>query len=52
MGYLFVTESSAKVSFEENTFSVKKKDGDCVKQFNSDNEIKDYIEKSMVLEYK
>lgn len=27
MGYLFVTESSAKVSFEENTFSVKKKDG-------------------------
>ena len=31
MGYLFVTESSAKVSFEENTFSVKKKDGDITK---------------------
>ena len=31
MGYLFVTESSAKVSFEENTFSVKKQDGDITK---------------------
>ena len=31
MGYLFVTESSAKVSFEENAFSVKKKDGDITK---------------------
>lgn len=26
MGYLFVTESSAKVSFEDNTFCVRKKD--------------------------
>ena len=26
MGYLYVTESSAKVSFEENSFYVKKKD--------------------------
>lgn len=27
MGYLFVTESSAKVSFEENTFSVRNRMG-------------------------
>lgn len=27
MGYLYVTESSAKVSFENNSFFVKKKDG-------------------------
>lgn len=26
MGYLYVTESSAKVTFEENSFYVKKKD--------------------------
>lgn len=27
MGYLYITDSSAKVSFEENSFYVKKKDG-------------------------